>query len=380
MVISNDSDEKWKYSEHTKVKHTVFSKYFKTWSSILGTYHNLYVFDCFAGRGRYVDGSEGSPLKILKILINLKKTQGKPENAYCHFIEKNKNNHDNLCDEITNFIDQHESLDWLEIKTYCDEFSNILDDIIRDYDNNISPAFFFIDPFGFGGIPLDLIKRILAYPKTEVFITFMTRDVNRFLKSPPHTSSIQELFGCEDVQEKLTQEPYFGLAREQAILKLYRNQLHEKAGVKYTFTFQVKADKNLQTVYYLIHCTNHPKGCELMKAIMYKSGTEGRFGYFGPAEGQLLLENFFEVEKLRNFLFKKYKNKAISFKDLIYENLMETTFVRKHYREAILQLEQENQIIIRSKGLKQGIKEETVIVFRKPKNLFYYIEKKKNPE
>ncbi|KKN13728.1 hypothetical protein LCGC14_1003480 [marine sediment metagenome] len=59
---------------------------------------------------------------------------------------------------------------------------------------------------------------------------------------------------------------------------------------------------------------------------------------------------------------------------------METTFVRKHYREAILQLEQENQIIIRSKGLKQGIKEETVIVFRKPKNLFYYIEKKKNPE
>ena len=178
MVISNDSDEKWKYSEHTKVKHILFSKYFKTWSSILGTYHNLYVFDCFAGRGRYVDGSEGSPLKILKILINLKKTQGKPENAYCHFIEKNKNNHINLHDEINNFIDQHESLDWLEIKTHCDEFSNVLDDIIRDYDNNISPAFFFIDPFGFGGIPLDLIKRILTYPKTEVFITFMTRDVN----------------------------------------------------------------------------------------------------------------------------------------------------------------------------------------------------------
>lgn len=380
MVISNDSDEKWKYSEHTKVKHIVFSKYFKTWSSILGTYHNLYVFDCFAGRGRYVDGSEGSPLKILKILINLKKTQGKPENAYCHFIEKNKNNHNNLHDEITNFIDQHESLDWLKIKTYCDEFSNILDDIIRDYDNNISPAFFFIDPFGFGGIPLDLIKRILTNPKTEVFITFMTRDVNRFLKSPPHKSSIQELFGCEDVQEKLSQEPYFGLAREQAILKLYRNQLHEEAGVKYTFPFQVKADENLHTVYYLIHCTNHPMGCELMKAIMYKSGTEGRFGYFGPAEGQLLLENFFEVEKLRNFLLEKYKNKTISFKDLIYENLMETTFIRKHYREAILQLEQENQIITRSKGLKQGIKEDTVIVFRKPKNLFYYIEKKKNPE
>ncbi|KKM13375.1 hypothetical protein LCGC14_1716840, partial [marine sediment metagenome] len=277
MVLSDSDDEKWKYSEHTKVKHEVFSKYIKAWSNILGTYHSLNIFDCFAGRGRYIDGSEGSPLKILQILINLKKNQGKPENAYCHFIEKNKDNHDNLCDEITNFKTQNTNLDWLEIKTYCDEFSNILDDIIRDNGDSISTGFFFIDPFGFSGISLELIKKILTYERTEVFITFMTRDVNRFLKSPPHQSSIQELFGCENVQEMLTQEPYFGLKREQAILSLYRNQLHEKTGVKYTFPFQVKADKNLQTVYYLIHCTNNPMGCELMKAIMYKS-------YGGPSE------------------------------------------------------------------------------------------------
>jgi len=377
MVLSDSDDEKWKYSEHTKVKHEVFSKYIKAWSNILGTYHSLNIFDCFAGRGRYIDGSEGSPLKILQILINLKKNQGKPENAYCHFIEKNKDNHDNLCDEITNFKTQNTNLDWLEIKTYCDEFSNILDDIIRDNGDSISTGFFFIDPFGFSGISLELIKKILTYERTEVFITFMTRDVNRFLKSPPHQSSIQELFGCENVQEMLTQEPYFGLKREQAILSLYRNQLHEKTGVKYTFPFQVKADKNLQTVYYLIHCTNNPMGCELMKAIMYKSGTEGRFGYFGPAEGQLLLENFFEIDTLCNYMLEKYNNKTISFIDLIHENLMETTFIRKHYRDAILQLEKKFQIQIRKKGPRGGINEDTVILFRKPKNLLSYIGKKK---
>ena len=107
---------------------------------------------------------------------------------------------------------------------------------------------------------------------------------------------------------------------------------------------------------------------------MYKSGTERRFGYFGPAKGQLLLENFFEVDQLCNFLLEKYQNRTISFNNLIYENLMETTFVRKHYREAVLQLEKENEIIIRDKGIKQGIKENTIIIFQKPRNLFDYIK------
>ncbi|KKK98100.1 hypothetical protein LCGC14_2646140 [marine sediment metagenome] len=114
-----------------------------------------------------------------------------------------------------------------------------------------------------------------------------------------------------------------------------------------------------------------------MKAIMHTSGTEGRFGYFGPAEGQLLLENFFEIDTLCNYMLEKYNNKTISFIDLIHENLMETTFIRKHYRDAILQLEKKFQIQIRKKGPRGGINEDTVILFRKPKNLLSYIGKKK---
>ena len=373
MVLLNDSDEKWRYSEHTKVKHEIFSKYIKTWGNILGGYHNLNIFDCFAGRGRYTDGSEGSPLKILSILRNLKMYQNKPENANCYFIEENENNCNDLCAEVKKFTDQNSCNDWLNIQIYHGEFAEKVNKILRDCGKNVSPAFFFLDPFGFNGIPLEIIKMLMEYSKAEVFITFMTRDVNRFLESPPHSSSIQVLFGCENVLEKLTQEPYSHLNREQRILKFYRNQLHVEANIKYTFPFQVKADTNLQTIYYLIHCTNHPKGCELMKEIMYKSGTEGRFGYFGPAEGQLLLENFFEVDNLRGFLLEKYENKRIPFGKLINENLMETTFVKKHYREAIQQLENENEIIIKNKGKKQGIKDYSLIIFKKPKNLLDYL-------
>jgi len=376
MVLRDDHEEKWRYSAHTKVKHEILSKYIKTWSNVLGSYHDLHIFDCFAGRGRYTDGSEGSPLKILQVVEDLRESRGKPENVYCYFIEKNNANYENLCGEIATFSEGKENLDWLRINTYCDEFTTVIETIMQENDDQFTPAFFFIDPFGFGGIPLVMIREILARRMTEVFITIMTRDLNRFLASPPHQSSIQNLFGCEDVLEKITHEPYSRLTREQAILKFYRYQLHQEAEVKYTFPFKVTADENLQTIYYLIHCTNHPMGCELMKEIMYTSGTEGRFGYLGPAEGQLLLEQFFGGDRLRNFLFEKYGNGTISFKNMIYENLMVTPYIKKDYRDAVIKLEEENKVIIKGKGPRGGIRDYTEIVFRNPqRSLSEYINR-----
>ena len=37
-----------------------------------------------------------------------------------------------------------------------------------------------------GGVPLTIVQDILARPQAEVFITFMARDLNRFLEVPTH--------------------------------------------------------------------------------------------------------------------------------------------------------------------------------------------------
>lgn len=378
MTLPDGTLEKWEYSRHTKVKHVIFSKYLTGWSKILGAYHTLNIFDCFAGRGRYKDGSEGSPLKIINILSNLKKYSGKPKNANLIFIEKNKNNYDNLCNEIKAVEIGDTSSSWLNIKLYKGEFRSIIDQSLAELNYNISPAFLFIDPFGFGGIPLKLIKKILSYPKTEAFITVMTRDLNRFLESPHHRASIEELFYCEDVANKISQAPYSTLKKDQALLRFYREQLHDIANVRYTFPFQVKDDKSLQTIYYLVHCTNHPKGCELMKAIMYKAGTPGRFGYLGPADGQLSLEIYFSVDKLADFLKKRFEGEILSFKEIRHKTLMETSFITKHYRAAIKKLEQEKKIVISGKGPRGGIKDTSRIDFRQRGILTFTETKKKD--
>lgn len=360
MPLSDDSIEKWEYKEHTRVKHEILSKYLSGWIRILGKWHKVCYFDCFAGKGRYADGELGSPLIALDVASRLKKTLPHIREIVCVFIEKNPNNYENLKEIIDVEIRDHpEKYDGIKIiPPINDEFANFTSEI----SDQLAPSFFFIDPFGFGGVPFQNIKNILSIPRTEVFINFMVRDVNRFLESSKHRISIDELFGIDNVLNVLS-EKYPNLPKEPALLKLYRMQLHEVAKVKYTLPFKVNADERLQTTFYLIHATNHPMGCELMKEIMYKLGTEGRFGYFGPAEGQMTLTQYDSLLKLKDFLIKKFAGRRLTYQNVRYETLMDTEFIKKHYRQALLELENESKISIKGKGPKGGFPDEAQVIF-----------------
>ena len=61
----------------------------KTKIKILGSKHNrLCYFDGFAGRGKYEDGSYGSPLIAIDVASKFKNYK----DFVCVFIEKNKEN------------------------------------------------------------------------------------------------------------------------------------------------------------------------------------------------------------------------------------------------------------------------------------------------
>lgn len=365
MPLPDDSLEKWMYKEHTKVKHEILSKYLGGWIRILGRRHKVCYFDCFAGRGVYEDETMfGSPLIALDTASRVKGSFPYLNEIVCSFIEKNKNNFENL-EEIIN-RETKENKEKYEgitvIPPINDEFANVASKIVNQVGNRLAPSFFFIDPFGFNGVPFEIIKNILSIPRTEAFITFMIRDVNRFFESSRHQRSIEDLYGLQDVQG-IVNTKYPDLPREQALLKLYRDELHETANVKYTLPFKVNADDRLQTTYHLIHATNSPKGCELMKEIMYKTGTEGRFGYLGPAEGQMSLTRYDGLSKFKEFLLFRFSGRTVSYQNVRYETLMDTEFVRKHYHDAILELEGEGEIQIAGKGPRGGLPENALITF-----------------
>jgi three-Cys-motif partner protein len=368
MPLPDDSLEKWKYKEHTQVKHEILSKYLNGWIRILGSNHNkVCYFDCFAGRGEYEDESKampGSPLIALETARRVKEKYLYIREIVCFFIEKNKNNLENLKVVVNEEINaQPEKYDGITIiPPINDEFANVAHEIINQVGDRLAPSFFFIDPFGFSGVPFEIIKKILAFERTEVLITFMVRDAKRFLGSSRHRRSIEELYGMQNVRGILNTD-YGGLPIEQALLKLYRDQLHVDANVKYTLPFKVNADERLQTTYYLIHATNSQKGCELMKEIMYKTGTEARFGYLGPAEGQMSLTQYDGLSKLEEFLLVRFSGRTVSYQNVRYETLMDTDFVRKHYHDAILDLEEEDKIQIAGKGPRGGLLDNALITF-----------------
>ena len=63
---------------------------------------------------------------------------------------------------------------------YNASFDETLTEVLNDIDEqntSLAPSFVMIDPFGVSETPMKTINRILANPKSEVYISFMERDI-----------------------------------------------------------------------------------------------------------------------------------------------------------------------------------------------------------
>ena len=350
-----DSDpEKWMYREHTRVKHEILEKYLRGWVPILGKYHNrICYFDGFAGRGEYEGGFPGSPVIAMRVGNDLKEYV---EEMVCFFIERDSDNFKNL-EAVTSR--EQEKCPHCKINNIHAEFAAVIEEIIEDVGAKLAPSFFFIDPFGFKGVPFELVKQILSISRTEVFITYMYRDIARFLGSDNVEEIFDELFGTT-IWRKILKQDLSGSDREHALRDLYITQLREHAGVEFVFPFRVCMTEKSQTLYYLIHATNNFKGLFLMKGIMYNQGAGGTFAYLGPedytAKHQTMLFAD-DTPSLKKFLAQKFKGETVTYEDIEEKTYLETRFIDKHYREALKDLEKEGKVKInRISSKKFGLK------------------------
>jgi spore photoproduct lyase len=378
--MTKDSDpEKWIYREHTKVKHILLEKYLAAWIPILGKYNpKICYFDGFAGRGEYIDESTGEVLALGSPIIALRVADKKADyfgKLLCVFIEKNKDNYKNLEEVLEREKSKIKSWEKIEIIKENDEFANVIGqifDYLEKEGSILVPSFFFVDPFGFSGIPFKIIKKILSNPRTEVFFTFMIRDINRFLKIPKVEEHLDALYPTPEWQEIYKMKDW--QERDKALLYLYLKSLHEEAGVKYTWTFRVCMDEKYQTLYYLIHATNNFKGHSIMKSIMHNQSVDGSFAYLGPKDiserSQMRLFNIHDIKQLKRYLLEKFKGKTLTY-DEIQEKVCEPwyeepPYIDKHYREALKELEDEGKITVeRVTSKKRGLKGSDRITFLK---------------
>ena len=360
--MTNDSaPEKWIYREHTRVKHSILKKYLPPWLIILGASHSkLCYFDGFAGRGEYEGGSPGSPLIAMEIVEELVR-KNKVKEVVPVFIEKDNDNFTNLERIIKE--NRYRFPNVREPILKHDEFCNVISEIIENVGVKLAPSFFFIDPFGFTGVPFAIVKNILSIPRTEIFFTFMARDINRFLTLDELEPVFDELFDTTEWRSFKAKQ-----GREKYLMELYIQLLRKETPAKYSWAFRVCADERIQTTYYLIHATRHFKGLKIMKDIMYREGAAGTFAYLGPADctarAQMVLFDD-SIPSLKGFLLERFRGRTLTYYKVLEESYMDTPLIDKHYREALKALKREGKISIKqvSSKTERGLGENDEITF-----------------
>lgn len=328
----------WKIDPHTEAKHIILRKYLDAWLPIIarGSKKILYI-DGFAGPGEYIGKKEGSP--IIAINAVLEHTAKIDSEIIMLFLEKKKSRYDFLKQKLSSLSLPPK----LKYECYHGEFHKKMEEIINHIEkenSSLAPAFIFIDPFGFTGIPFSIIKDLMKNPKCEVLITFMYSSINRFIKEKSLWKHFKETFGTDEwkaiVKEKNAEK------RMNFLHELYKRQLKKKAKINFVRSFMMKSKFN-KPDYFLFFGTNHLLGLIKMKEAMWKVDETGRFSFsdatYNPNQPMLFDEVKPNYSILKKALLNKYKNKAITIKELRYFVNAETAFLEKHCNYLLRKME-----------------------------------------
>ena len=149
----------WEIEPHTLAKHEILRRYLGAWFPILTTYNQrvLYV-DGFCGPGRYKGGEFGSPiLAVREALKHSARLNG--NKVLFYFMDERSDRIEHLRSELQNMNAPNNFV----LNSQPGEFEVELRKLLDEVDSKqlqLVPTFAFIDPFGFKGLPFDLVRRL----------------------------------------------------------------------------------------------------------------------------------------------------------------------------------------------------------------------------
>lgn len=350
--------------EQTRLKHKLLESYIEKWMGIL--YNNqvrinepelLIYIDGFSGPGVYFDDEtktsvcDGSPIIVAKIANKYIDDRNSREFIIISIDDKKE------CVKSLNNIFNKENIYDQQWKAHHADFDTAVNQIFNEIDDkNLQrfPIFIFIDPFGWSGFPMETLKRLLKYPRVELFINFMIYNINRFIDADGREQSFYDLFNSWDFRECSNDE-----TQAHIYLKnLYCQQIVEHANAKFVMPFRVNTPRQgTRPKYYLIHASNHIKALKEMKNCMSKlSESDYSFEAIGLAPDQFNLFEDPEKTTLRERILeycKDHIDSEILFEDLELWAYINTNGVRKTIQNSLIELERNETINISRKKLQR---------------------------
>ncbi len=333
------SDERYwcEYNNFQREKHNIIKNYLNGWFPKLAKWNNkLLYLDTHAGRGKHISGKLGSPLVALETLLNHTYF---PKLNNCeftfNFIERNRSNYESLMGDLKEYN--------LPANVKCNPIEedcfNILEEMITFLN---TPAFIFIDPFGFK-IPGKLLRDLMSIKKVELFVNIIWRELDMAICQKTKPSGMMktlDLIFNGGIWQTITDNDPDKRADQAAKL------IQEMTGSKWS-TYISMIGENHKTRYFLLHLTNHDDGRDLMKECMWKSCPDGGF-YVKKVHNPdqlFLIEPEPDLELLDEWIISELKNQPQRWENLIIK-IRKEIWLTKHFNQEIQKL--------RKKGIIEG--------------------------
>ena len=339
-------------SDQSEVKARIVTKYFVAWAKVVMPSverrgGKIAYIDLYTGPGRYKDGAASTPLLVLQTAINDSKMA---QMLVSYFNDAKDENAATLREEIDK-LPGVKKLKYRPITT-CGE----VDDEAARYfeETQLIPSFSFIDPFGYKGLSLKIIKGVIKDWGCDCVFFFNYNRINAGIGNRFVATHMDALFGNERADALRAKLP--GLTpvlREAAILEELANEIKGLGG-KYVLPFTFKNTSGNRTSHNLIFVSKHIRGYSIMKSIMAGESSTHDEGVpsfiYSPADAStpLLFSLAQPLSKLTQSLLDRFSGQEMNFRQIYESHSIDTPYVEKNYRETLKQLENGGTIGVRS--------------------------------
>jgi three-Cys-motif partner protein len=336
----------------SKIKSQIVYSYFWKWAKVMvsqvrGKGDKIAYIDFFCGPGKYDDGSDSTPVLILKTALSNTEIA---KMLVTVFNDKEEKNISKLKEIINNIQDintlkyKPRVLNYTVGQEIVDLFKKI----------TLIPSLIFIDPFGYKGLSLDLISSTIKDWGCDCIFFFNYNRINAAIRNPFMVEHINSIFGEKTADylrlqvEKLSPEE-----RESLVLKTFTDELKKIKG-EYSISFKFYLDDGSKTSHFIFFVSKHPLAYHLMKQTMAENCDSygGIPSYeFNPAHqnaNQILLfrDDKYGILQLAEELTKIYKGLSTTRKKIYEEHNIGKPFIENNYKDALLHLEETGRVEI----------------------------------
>jgi hypothetical protein len=216
------------------------------------------------------------------------------------------------------------------------------------------PTLFFIDPWGYKGLSLDLIGTAIKNWGCDCIFFFNYNRVNSGVNNAFVDECMSDLFGA--VRTGQLRDRLIGLApdqRQPTIIAELIEALREVGG-KYVLPFEFKSRHGERTSHYIIFVSKEFRGYHIMKDVMFgMSSDDGEvrsFEYVPVKSPQLqLLTGFgrpYSIEALKALLVRVCAGQSLSVKTIYETHSVDTPYTDRNFKDAIKGLEAEGKVTV----------------------------------